>query len=52
MDQAVYYKETTASGSMIIVAVYVDDCTIAASVLRHGSDVRSTWAKSTMVHTC
>ena len=31
MDQAVYYKAATASGGVIIVAVHVDDCTIAAS---------------------
>ena len=31
VDQAVYHKVTSASGSLIIVAVHVDDCTIAAS---------------------
>ena len=31
MDQAVYHKAVSASGGVIIVAVHVDDCTIAAS---------------------
>ena len=33
VDQAVYHKAVSASGSVIIVAVHVDNCTIAASEL-------------------
>ena len=31
VDQAVYHRSNTATGELVVIAVHVDDCTIAAS---------------------
>ena len=45
VDQAVYYKSATASGGIIVVAVHVDDCTIAASEPRLVDDFKAGLSK-------
>ena len=45
VDQAVYHKTSAAAGELIVIAVHVDDCTIAASRPRLVEDFKAGLSK-------